>query len=185
MINPNKKSQISSQIFIYIMAIIVVGGIIGYGYYAINSLKNRAEQLAFIEFKNRLESMVRSSSNYGNVKIQDFLLPGQANKVCFIDTNYDPKSPVLLSICDPISADFNPIICNSWYSKSDSNVFLEPYLNSISIQKMSVDGNRNKKDDRQEQCNDKTCHFICLRSFAGKIKIRLEGKGTHTLVGEP
>ena len=57
MIKSNRKSQLSGQVFIYILALVIIGGIIAYGYYAIASLKNRADQLAFIEFKNSLAEL--------------------------------------------------------------------------------------------------------------------------------
>lgn len=187
MIKSNRKSQLSGQVFIYILALVIIGGIIAYGYYAIASLKNRADQLAFIEFKNSIESTIKTSSTYGNVKIQEFLLPGSVNEVCFINLDFKPDSP-LLSICNPSSLEYRPIICNSWLSNSPSNVFLMPTQYSILASKISVDGNRNWEEDNIDRqysaCND-NCNFICFKSFAGRIKIRLDGKGTRTFIREP
>src|SRR3989338_4136478 len=120
-----KKSQIQGQVFVYIMAIVILGGLLVYGYYAISQLRNKADEISFIDFKKNIETTVKSSSTYGNVKIQDFSIPSGINEVCLINTDFMPATSAIPSatsaICTEGSPDYKPVICNAWQSQTKQN----------------------------------------------------------------
>ena len=68
-----RKSQLYSQIFVYILSIILISFIMVYGYNAVQSFKKRAEQVSCLKFKNDLANAVDSiSSDFGSVKKRSF-----------------------------------------------------------------------------------------------------------------
>lgn len=149
------KAQMIGQIFIYILAVVMVAFILLYGYSAIKTFKDRAEQVAFIKFKTDLESTVKSVSfDYGTVKKAEFLVPSGYKEVCFIDLN-KPTIPD------------DPVIEDSVKSGVEKNVFL---VAQVAEESFYV-GNITVKDP-------------CMAVKGGKIKIRLEGKGNYAAISE-
>ena len=180
-----KKSQISGEVFVYILGIVIVGGIIAYGYYAVTSLKNRAEEISYLEFKNNLESTVKSSATYGNTKIEDFILPDKVNEVCFVELEYTTQLTEL-NICKSSSSDYKPLVCNSWIDKTKANVFLEPLAQFFLVSKIAVDGNEDGNEDKGDYTGcGRNCHYLCLKANANHLKIRLDGKGPYTFIRKP
>src|SRR3989338_4969519 len=109
------KSQLYSQIFIYILTIILVSFILVYGYNAIYNFKKRAEQVSCLKFKNDLSNAVESiSSDFGSVKRKDLQLCAGYSQVCFIESFESPVLP----------PNIDPIIRDSILSNTGRNVFL-------------------------------------------------------------
>ena len=130
-----KKAQMPGQIFIYILAIVIVGAIIVYGYTAIKDFSDRGDQVAFVSFKTSFENTVKTMvSDYGTIKRPDFDVPPQYERVCAVDFSKAASGP----ICSPGDPDYEPVICSAWKqgatqqaSSPDkdvllSNIFLTP-----------------------------------------------------------
>ena len=81
----NPKSQMIGQIFIYVLAVIIIGFILVFGYKAIKSFTERSEQVSFVKLNGDLSNMVEIiAPDYGSVKIRSFDVPSEYRKVCFV-----------------------------------------------------------------------------------------------------
>lgn len=156
-----KIAQLYSQIFIYILTIVLVSFILVYGYTAVKNFKERADQVSCLKFKNDMQNAISSvSSDFGTVKRKDLSICGRYTGVCFVESFTEPDIPY----------ETDPIIMDSVRSGSGNNVFLiegiakEPfYAGNISV----------GPDD-----------VLCIEAAGGKISLRLEGKGNHVILSE-
>ena len=154
----NEKSQLYSQIFIYVLTIILISFILAYGYNAVQNFKKRAEQVSCLKFKNDLVNAVESiSSDFGSVKRKELQLCGGYTQACFIETFESPNLP----------SNIDPIIRDSMLSNTGRNVFLVEKIakESFYAGKISVEPD-----------------VLCIKSTNSKISLRLEGKGNHVLL---
>ena len=153
------RGQLIGQIFIYIITLVLVTFLLIYGYRAITTFKDKAEQISYIQFKNEIENTIEVLTvDFGSVKVKDFVVPEKINTVCFV-TNY-PSLPTL-------SNTKYPIIEDSVNSGVNKNVFLigKNVENSFSVGKISSDED-----------------LFCFPVVDNRIRIRLEGKGDHTFI---
>ena len=129
-----KKGEIAGEVIIYILAVIIFGLIILFGYSEISKLMQKQKDIDLINFEKELKNVVEElSSSYGDVK--DFRnaplkVPGDYNKLCFIDLSKDAD--------DDVNA--YSLIMNSWNDKINANIFLVKsdmeysfYANNITI----------------------------------------------------
>jgi len=157
-----RKAQFAvGQIFIYILAIIIAGLIILYGYQAIAGFRTKAEEIALINFKTSIENDIESiATSYGSVRVQTYDLPSSAREVCFVDERVFGESNI---------TDGNySLIDNSVEAGAKQNIFLIPMAEiPIYAENMEV--------------NDT---YFCINSTRGKVTIRLEGLGNRTKLSE-
>ena len=107
-----RKGQIIGQVFIYILAVILTAIILGYGYRAIVSFKEKSEQVSYINFRTELQNAVEAiTPDFGSVKIIDLSVPGNFKKVCLV-RNY-PSFPALSNTNQPIIEDSINFILDS------------------------------------------------------------------------
>ena len=152
------KAQIS-QVFIYLMTIIVAAFILFYGYRAISVFTEKSEQVSFIQFKNDMENTVTALSlDFGSVKVKEFTVPGNIKTLCLVG-NY----PSVLKLNNTKY----PIIENSVNSGVRKNVFLIGIGIDESFYIENVESAENP---------------LCTDVVSGKIKLRMEGKGDHTFI---
>lgn len=147
-----RRAQIQGQIFVYILALFIVGLILYFGYNAIQDLTDRADLAAKIKFQTDIESYIKSlRGNYGSEKTIRLNVPGGFEKVCFADISFHFGNEM---------NDY-PIIEESVKSGVQKNVFLfPPGTDAYYVGEMEVADN-----------------FKCFDVLAGRITIKLEGKG--------
>jgi hypothetical protein len=161
MLRNNKKSQITGEVFVYLMAAIIFTLVVIYGYRAINDFLARSEQVSLIEFSQDIKSTVKRISSGSDVEKKTFLLPKKYTEICFIDI----RQPA--STC-PTFATSYPIIYNSWEDGVEQNVFLVPHSDlKMYVGDIKVNGN---------------CECITINNH--KVDLRLEGRGDSTLISE-
>jgi hypothetical protein len=160
-----KKGLGVGQVFVFIIAAVTFALIMIFGYKAITGFLNSGEDVAFVQFKTKLESSIkRLYTEYGSVRLQDYNLPAKYNQICFVDLDkpFDEK------LCN-----FDQIACSAWedsdgYDTVDENVFLKPTAPvKIKVHKISVDPEEGQ-------------NFLCIPVQQGFFKIILEGKGDRT-----
>lgn len=171
------KGQIQAQVFVYVMALVLIGMTLLYGYKAISGFRDRGEQVEIINFKNALENDVRSmATNYGSVHVKEYSISG--TRVCFVDQsvktkleaadrtqlfrmnegtttefpfslcNIDRKSSAPDVLNDGLLNSFNPLVCSSWKDSSVANVFVDPDVGvQIDLGYITVDGNGDGFED--------------------------------------
>jgi len=156
----NDRAQLYSQIFIYILTIILISFILFYGYNAVQNFKKRAEQVCMLKFKNDLINAVESiSSDFGSIKRKDLELCASYAQVCFVETLESPALP----------NNVDPIIKDSILSNTGKNVFLVEKIakESFYAGKISVEPD-----------------VLCIKAANNKISIKLEGKGNHVFLSQ-
>jgi len=160
-----KKSQLHSQIFIYVLTIILVSFIFVYGYNAIRSFKDKTDEVGCIKLQTNLRNAIENIlTDYGSLKRKDLQLCKDFVEICFVETyerisnRNNPTSNV-----PPI----NPFVKDSVLSETQNNVFLtsKSSIEAFYAGNISVDYD-----------------VFCLRSTNNKISLRLEGRGNHVLV---
>ena len=161
-----KKRSQASQIFVYIIAVVLAAMILLYGYRAISGFINRTEQITEVKFKTDIENAIRLiSTDYGSVKKLELNVPGKYETVCIVQQDYQNKQGTQL--CAQ-----SPIICSAWTTQAqnifltDTNMYTLPEI-QITTLPLEIQGG-----------------YICLKVKAGKITLRIEGKGDKTGVSE-
>lgn len=168
----NLKSQMIGQIFIYVLAVILIGFILIYGYNAITTFREKSEQVFFVKLKNDLSNMVEIiSPDYGSVKIRSFDV-GDYSKVCFVKNFGGFPDP----IPSPSLFDDYPIMKDSVQSKVEKNVFLikQRVEDSFFIGDITVDEDADGVED----------DIMCIQAVSNRIEIKFEGKGDHALLAK-
>ena len=155
-----KKSQLYSQIFIYVLAIFLTTLILVYGYNAVDSFRKRTDQLSCLKFQNDLRNAIQSIySDYGSVKKKDLQLCGTYTRVCFVESITQPSIP----------ANIDPILKDNILSNTGKNVFFleKTAKESFYGGKISVDPD-----------------ILCIKASNNRISLRLEGRGDYALLSE-
>ena len=153
------KGQLIGRVFIYIITVVLVAFILFYGYTAITTFREKANQVSFVQLKNNLQNTIEVLSfDFGSVKVKEFIVPENINIVCFVKDF--PNTPTL-------SGTKYPIIEDSVNSGVNKNVFL--------IDKNVEESFHVEKIDAQED-------LFCVPVVSSKIKIRMEGMGDHIFI---
>ena len=153
------KGQFVGQIFIYVLAVIITAIVLGYGYKAVVTFKEKSDQVSYIQFKTNLQNDIESiTSDFGTVEIKLYSIPLNFKEVCFVK-NY----PSLKTL----SNTEHPIIEDSVNSKVEKNVFLVENIAKDSFYAGKIDV---EKD------------LYCINTANGKLRLRLEGMGDHTKI---
>lgn len=159
-----RKSQIQAQVFVYILALLIMSFVLIYGYRAIKDMKERGELAELINFKGDLKRSISSiSQDYGSIKLEDYSVPSGFEKVCFVDLSQPnsvaPEYPLIHDYVESIQTN----------NAEPKNVFLwPPGTESDYVGNITVQGN-----------------FHCFDSTGGIIKVKLEGFGNRALISAP
>jgi hypothetical protein len=161
-----KNSQIQTQVFVYILSIIVVSLILLYGYNAIKGFKERNEQIAMIELENRLKSEISSvSADYANIARGEFTLPAEYKMICFVDYSKFGTNAIN---CPGLTGDSRTIV-NDAVKAGTANIFLVP------------DGSKNFKIG-SIKVEDERC--TCITKAGMQVLVRMEGLGNGVKISE-
>jgi len=162
-----KKSQVSVQVFVYVIAIILFSLILLYGYNAIRGFKEKSEQISYIKFKTDLISTVdRISSDYGTLKREVFFIGGEYTRVCFVQSyNLDETNEP--DVLGRIRGEGDEIVYDSVQSEVDKNVFLFTSTLQESLDVGDINVSRG---------------YDCIPVINGKAKIEFLGQGDHVLI---
>ncbi len=153
------KSQLYSQIFIYVLSMMLVSFILVYGYNAIKNFKGKADEIACLKLQNDLRAAVDNIINdYGTVKRHDFELCNGYKQICFVESIDSPNLP----------ANTDPIIKDSVISGSEKNVFLVEKI----AEKSFYAGKISTEPD-----------VLCMKPVSNKISLKLESRGNHVVLG--
>lgn len=119
--NFRKKAQVSSQIFVYILAIIVIGLIVLVGYKAIGTILKFTTQASLDDFVSDFTSEVKTiSRSHGKVKRYEFTLQDKYDTICFMDSMNDDDEYDEIILPD----DTSEFIKNIVIENVPTNVFL-------------------------------------------------------------
>lgn len=175
-----RKAQIAGQIFIYVLAVVVVGLIIAYGYSAIKGFSQKGEQVEYITLKTSIENSVKGIvSDYGSIKRPDISVPGKYTMVCFVDRSRasDASSTAMCTSMSGSEKYFEPVACSGWQTGRDDVFLIPDGSESFSVgATLEISNTGNQYYAGQP--------FICFDVINGKIKLQLESKGDRVVVSE-
>ncbi len=64
-----KKGQIQAQVFVYVLAMLVISLVLLYGYRSISTMQERAKQVDILGLKNEImKSIEKVSNDYGTAR---------------------------------------------------------------------------------------------------------------------
>ncbi len=158
----NKHAQIIGQIFVFILAGLVLVLVITYGYKAIKHFTARSEEVALVDFQNDFIAAVEGVKyDFGSVRKTELRLPTNVLGLCVVNIDNCPSStPLLIFPGKTISLDWMRDACLT----GSANSFLIPRFDLL-IQDVVVDSD-----------------FVCVPNIDGRVILRLEGLGKKAKV---
>ena len=157
-----RKAQVQNEVFVYILAIVILSMILFFGYRAIKGFGAQSQEVSYIQLRTELQTAVKQiRSDYGSVSNREFEIPGKYKSLCFAEAG---ASQAVLDAGSQYT-----IIYDSVASGTAKNAFLYPEgtdsfdVGSIEV---NIDGKK----------------FGCIDAAGGKVKIRLEGLGDSTKI---
>ena len=171
-----KKAQIQAQIFIYILILIVAGGILIYGYNAIQGFRKQADNVLYLQFENDLKHDLQTIS-YQSTKLKTYNLPSFGEKVCF------SRGPGRTIIQDVDAEGNYPLIRSAVLNNVQENVFIYPsgersFFTGVEIALGSkfIQGSAGQIEV--------PVNFKCFDVLDGVLKIKITGQGNFVLILE-
>ena len=162
-----KKAQ-AEQIFIYMLVIILAGGILLFGYNAIKNFTKQAEDVSYVKFKETIERDFRDiATDYGTVKIKTYEIGARYKQACFVDELLIAgKGKIGTADYSAVLSQY-PIILDAITTGTKYDLFLVPGEKQIDLGIVKV--------------NDPKL-FVCFNLTNGRFTIRMEGTGSSTVV---
>lgn len=151
------KGQAQAQVFVYVLAVVIAGAILLYGYNAIGSFSSQVDEVGILTLKSDLTSAVKViSTDYESTKIYNsahpLSVPPEFDFVCFTQSGAT------------IDANNYPLIHDSVISNARSNVFLVKNIMERSFYVGNI-------------VVDDSSGFFCTPVLNGNIHLKLEGLG--------
>lgn len=157
------KSAQASQIFSYVLALVILALVFIFGYKAISGMQERTDEAAFIQFQSDLKNNVETTMNYGDEKYDEIDVPGDYNKVCFIGLHAAAGSVT------------DPIIKDHIESSLKENVFL--IEQQLALPKPIYIGVIDVVDDGTDGASD---GVLCIDVTNNDVKVKFKGLGNYT-----
>ena len=160
----NKKSQIQSQVFVYVLALVIMGMILLYGYKSISTMREKGEQIDLLTFKTDLaDEISKMSSDYGSARIITLKSPAGFSEVCFIDLEKNPSEDIRTT---------HPLVYESWIDDT-ANVFL---IKDLAEEFQLIEENN------KPLIQIKNPGYVCIQVINNRVSLRLEGIGGKSLL---
>ena len=161
----HNKAQISSQLFIFIIATLVISLTLIFGVKIIHSFKKSGDEASILQFQKYLER------NLGSVDANEEIMvpivpPSGVKKVCFCGLNELPSTSYTLPICNVNSPGINSFLQQEKKTEDNNTVFLVFYDGSIKSIKVP----------------NLYSEFIC---FNRTSKLRAVGVGKYIVIKRP
>lgn len=167
------RAEVSSSVFLYILAVIVIGSILIFGYKRVMDITKSGDEIQVLEFRKFIENHINNGLGSGNELVEDITLPTGFSELCFVNLKQTPD--------DTIKSDLkNDLIFDSWKAGIEKNVFL---VRGNKIESFYVDKERLVIGDEGSNCNGVLDYSLCCNVKDGKIELRFTGKGKKVMVG--
>jgi hypothetical protein len=157
-----RKGQTIGQVFMFVLAGLVFVLILIYGYKAITNLLERGEEVQLLDFRNALESTIKTiRRDYGSVQQVTLRVPSETETACFVTSNPQDLQPG----AEQKFQQELPLLYNAWATGSE-NVFLLPKQPTpIFLEDILVDEG-----------------YTCIPATGGKVVLRVEGTGSKARI---
>ncbi|MFA6073077.1 MAG: hypothetical protein WC758_03120 [Candidatus Woesearchaeota archaeon] len=146
----------TQQVFIYIMVILVVGGVLLFGYKSINNIIGKSCDVDQVTFQTQLKQTLEKNSGYGDISTKPIKVPCGFDELCFVNST------------DVDTSNLNQLIVQEIIAQTGNNVFL---VNGNDVKALYgldflvVPGNNTNKGS------------LCIKSVGGNFNLVLEGIG--------
>lgn len=164
-----KRGQVN-EMFMYILAIIIIGLILLFGVRYIIKLHSDIKAIDLVQFKTNVETIAgKYAYQYGSWIKEEFSVPREIEYVCFFDVEkYNPNT----RICGGnLAADTNDVkksaqLCDAWSAGKDStkNVMTIPFITETPIHIGKID-------------ISETVGYKCFKVTVGKFTATITGLG--------
>jgi len=154
------KGQIIGQVFIYMMAVIVIGGIAIMGYYAINKIVTKSCDVEKATFKIDMDGLIEKYTSYDSGDRKTIKAPCGYDTICFVDASRIPDGSA--------SCTENILIQNSVLNHIQQNIFVMSSDRTIPIGYSELIS-LNSTD---------TGHCLCIKQRNKNFYIRFLGRGS-------
>jgi hypothetical protein len=162
----NLKGQIAGQVFIYMMAVIVVGAIALIGYKALTTISDKACQAEKASFKIDIENMIEKYTSDGSITPEKINAPCQYDTICFVDTS------MIGNADNEFQCTENYLIWDSVNSGIRQNMFVISNEHTIPIGYSELIS-LNSEDGQNRKC-------LCIKQRNKNFYIRFVGRGSTT-----
>lgn len=161
-----KKGEVTSQMFMYIMAAIIAGIILVIGANAIIKLTNSQKTASDTLFRTNVISFFDTTQalSFGSERIKDFSVLSDFSTICFLS-----KDSILSNVADTPYTEIN----NAVSSDVEENVYLVSSKSLFSFKVADISSFSSSLT--LGLCASKNCY--CHDIISGKIKLRLKAKG--------
>ena len=163
----SKKAQPIGQIMMYLVAVIILSLIIGYGYTAITHFRERGDEVIYIKFKYELKELVKKTAHDYDSTLKEVLdVPAKYASLCFIDVSKEENAAI---------KDEGPflLVYDSWETGASQNVFLveeSGTLNSFELDYFRISGGAELVD------------YLCFNVDRSRVNIEFYGQGDAALI---
>jgi hypothetical protein len=163
----NKKSQIASNVFVYILAIVVIAIILLMGYKYVSGAKDTISDADMLLLEKRITSDIESvRADFGSEKKVSYSISGLV-QLCLVDVDKIIKDNKEDELND------YPLIKDSVLAKLQKNAFIigKDVFEAFDVGKIKV-----------EDSTGNPTYVTCSESGKGKIDLTLTGQGDSTLI---
>jgi hypothetical protein len=168
MFKKNKRAEVTTQIFFYVMVVVVMGLALLLGYRFISKLSNQSSKISLDEFKSDLTDSINSvSTNFGEVQIIELKLPTQYSQICFINKSLSEESNL-----DRYTVFENYTLIKSSVEagvKDNTFIMSKKIESSFRTENVVLENNAG---------------LLCIQNNAGFVKLRLESLGNAVRISQ-
>ncbi len=160
-----KRGQIYSQTFIYILALVLIGGILIFGYKSINKTRESTNQVMVAKFFSQMRNDVSVlKGDYGTEKLREYAMPEGFDTFCVVDLNR----------VDPDRIFSEPLVKDSVKSGVNANIFI---LNKGSgkFDSSFIDGIKIENFP----------YFSCYKARSSIVPLSLKSLGNEVIILAP
>ncbi|PIN68548.1 hypothetical protein COV93_09030 [Candidatus Woesearchaeota archaeon CG11_big_fil_rev_8_21_14_0_20_43_8] len=189
------KGQVQSQLFTYVLSVIIAGMLLLFGYKAIDKFTQDASFAEELKFESDLKKLF-SRIDYRSEIVEELYLPKEYEGICFLsmkklsDTFPSGNDEIEVgftstaggSLCDDIKN--KPIIKSSCDSESRKNVFL--INKDTHLATTALDSGYSRIGSSLSGSDAADNVYVCFNAPNRKAKVKLFGCGKYgVLVTEP
>jgi len=162
-----KNAIMASEIFTYILMMLVVSLILIFGYKGINYLKKGSDDVVKYDLINSIQSTMKETSSYGSVREETFEVPKGVAEVCFIGWNEVP----------PLDFDASkyPVISFEWNAEWGVQIPTKNFF--LYKEPDDSEGFFLGEKDKKRSYFNVAGKWKCIKTINNAVKIKMEGRG--------
>jgi hypothetical protein len=172
----SRRGAVEGQVFIYILAIVIVGLLLLFGYKGLSGILKQGCGVEEVQFKTGLETMLKQSMGKGTRTVFQPDVPCSFSKVCFVDADV-----LLTGKGNLVDFDSNPgtnkYVRNSVEDSVHRNVFLINPDGTINSRQIFIDSIEVKQELAPIE-------VVCISQRSGKFPLLLSGLGKYVKIDE-